>query len=111
ERLIIALSSVAAMEGILEMTVAYTKERALFGTRLDTFQNTRYVLADLQTKTRIHRSFVKECMELIIEGKLDTATATMAKLACTEAQGEGGDKCLRLFGGYGYMTEDPISRA
>jgi len=111
ERLIIALSSVAAMEGILEMTVAYTKERALFGTTLDTFQNTRYILAELQTKTRIHRSFVNECMELMMEGKLDTATASMAKLSCTEAQGEVVDKCLQLFGGYGYMTEYPISRA
>src|SRR5699024_11708620 len=91
------------MEEILEMTETNTKERAWFDTTLDTFQNTRYVLAELQTKTRIHRSFVKECMELIIEGKLDTATASMAKLACTEAQGEVVDKCLQLFGGYGYM--------
>lgn len=111
ERLVIALSSVAAMEGVLGMTVQYTKERELFGTTLDTFQNTKYILAELQTKVRVHRSFVNECIDLMMEGKLDTATASMAKLSCTEAQGEVVDKCLQLFGGYGYMTEYPIARA
>src|SRR5699024_3303766 len=111
ERLIIALRSVAALEEILKMTVAYTKEWALFGTTLDPFQKKRYVLAELQKNTSIYRSFVIECMEIMIEGNLDTATASMAKLACTEVQGEVVDKCLQLFGGYGYITEYPISRA
>ncbi|WP_084710726.1 acyl-CoA dehydrogenase family protein [Ornithinibacillus californiensis] len=111
ERLILAISAVAAMEGALDLTVQYTKERKLFGESLDHFQHTRFQLADLFTKVRIHRSFIKECIQLMVEGKLDTVTASMAKLSSTEAQGEVMDKCLQLFGGYGYMTEYPISRA
>lgn len=111
ERLILAVSAVGAMEGVLETTIQYVKERELFGKRLDQFQHTRFVLADLKTKTRIHRSFVNECIELMMEDKLDTVTASMAKLSCTEAQGEVVDQCLQLFGGYGYMVEYPVSRA
>jgi acyl-CoA dehydrogenase len=111
ERLIVANSAVASMEGVLDHTVQYAKERELFGATLDTFQNTRFVLADMKTKARVQRSFANECTELLAGGKLDTATASMAKLSCTEVQGEVIDACLQLFGGYGYMTEYPVARA
>lgn len=111
ERLILAVSAVGSMEGILERTIQYVKERELFGKTLDQFQNTKFVLAELKTLTRIHRSFVNECIELMMEDKLDTVTASMAKLSCTEAQGKVIDQCLQLHGGYGYMVEYPVSRA
>lgn len=111
ERLTIAVGAVAAMEGVLDQTIRYVKEREVFGKPLSDFQNTRFVIAELQTKTRVHRSFVKECMNMMIDGTLDTVTASMAKLSCSEAQGEVADKCLQLFGGYGYMTEYPVARA
>lgn len=111
ERLILAVSAVGSMEGILERTIQYVKERELFGKTLDQFQNTKFVLAELKTLTRIHRSFVNECIELMMEDKLDTVTASMAKLSCTEAQGKLIDQCLQLHGGYGYMVEYPVSRA
>ena len=111
KRLILACSAVAAMEGILDETIAYVKERQMFGQSLSDFQHTRFQLADLMTKTRIHRSFVNECVDQMAEGELDTVTASMAKLSCTEAQGEVMDACLQLFGGYGYMAEYPVARA
>ncbi|WP_252503126.1 acyl-CoA dehydrogenase family protein [Sporosarcina sp. Marseille-Q4943] len=111
ERLTIAVNAVAAMEGVLEQTIRYVKEREVFGKPLSDFQNTRFVIAELQTKTRVLKSFVKECMDMMMDGTLDTATASMAKLSCTEAQGEVADKCLQLFGGYGYMKEYPVARA
>jgi len=75
ERLILAVSAVGAIEGVLETTIQYVKERGLFDKRLDQFQHTRFVLAELKTKIRIHRSFVNECIELMMEDKLDTVTA------------------------------------
>ncbi|MGJ9457770.1 acyl-CoA dehydrogenase family protein [Oceanobacillus sp. CF4.6] len=111
ERLIVANSAVASMEGVLQETVHYVKDRELFGTTLDTFQNTRFVLAEMKTKVRVQRSFANECTDLLIHGKLDTVTASMAKLSCTEVQGEVIDQCLQFFGGYGYMTEYPVARA
>lgn len=111
ERLIVANCAVASMEGVLTDTVSYVKERELFGTTLDQFQHTQFTLAELQTKVRVQRSFADECTTRCIEGNLDTATASMAKLSCTEVQGEVIDRCLQLFGGYGYMLEYPIARA
>lgn len=111
ERLIVANCAVACMEGVLTDTVTYVKERELFGTTLDQFQHTQFILAELQTKVRVQRSFADECTTRCIEGNLDTATASMAKLSCTEVQGEVIDRCLQLFGGYGYMLEYPVARA
>lgn len=111
ERLGIAAQAVAAAEGALAWTIAYVRERQAFGQPISAFQNTRFVIADLQTKTRAGRAFVNECVELFVCGKLDAETAAMLKLFTTELQDEVVDGCLQLFGGYGYMTEYPIARA
>ncbi|TQR18521.1 acyl-CoA dehydrogenase family protein [Psychrobacillus soli] len=111
ERLTIAVGAVASMEGVLDQTIQYVKEREVFGKTLAEYQNTRFVLADLQTKVAVNRSFINDCIKRMVEGTLDTVTASMAKLSATEAQGEVVDKCLQLFGGYGYMKEYPIARA
>lgn len=111
ERLTLAVCAQGAMEGALEWTIQYIQEREAFKKKISDFQNTRFKIAEMQTKVRLHRAFVDECMTLIEQDALDTATASMAKLTCSEAQGEVVDGCLQLFGGYGYMTEYPISRA
>jgi alkylation response protein AidB-like acyl-CoA dehydrogenase len=110
ERLALAMGAVGAMQGALEMTTEYVKERQAFGQPLAGFQNTRYRLADLYTEYRQCRAFVDECTVAFLEGRLDAATASMAKLGSTEAQCRIVDGCLQLFGGYGYMAEYPISR-
>jgi acyl-CoA dehydrogenase len=111
ERLALAIGGVAAAEGILAETVAYTKERKVFGAPLAELQNTRFKLAEVATDIRIHRSFVEECKQLFMRGELDVATVSMAKLSCTEMQGRVADTCLQLHGGYGYMREYGVSRA
>ncbi len=111
ERLSLSVGAVAAAEGALEQTVNYVKERTAFGKRIADFQNTRFKLAELQTSIRVNKAFVNECMSQFMEGKLDVASVSMAKLSSTEMQGRVVDECLQLFGGYGYMTEYPIARA
>ena len=111
ERLILAVGAQGALEGILEMTIDYVKERQAFGKPISEFQNTRFRMAEMKTEVRIHRAFINECLSLIEENQLDTETASMAKLSCTEAQGRVADGCLQLFGGYGYMQEYPVGRA
>jgi acyl-CoA dehydrogenase len=110
ERLIIATTAVATMEGALEQTLAYVKERRAFGKPIAEFQHTRFRLAELATETRIARVFIDDCIRRQLEGTLDTATASMAKYWCTDLQQKVTDGCLQMFGGYGYMTEYPISR-
>jgi alkylation response protein AidB-like acyl-CoA dehydrogenase len=110
ERLGLAVGAVAAMEGALGMTADYVNDRQAFGAPLSKLQNTRFRMADMQTEYRLNRAFINECIESFNAGRLDAATASMAKLATTEAQCRVVDGCLQLFGGYGYMREYPISR-
>ena len=111
ERLALAIAGVAAAEGVLADTVEYVKARKAFGAPIAELQNTKFKLAEVATDIRIHRSFVEECKQLIMRGELDAATASMAKVSCTEMQGRVADTCLQLFGGYGYMREYGVSRA
>ncbi len=110
ERLVLAVGAVGHAQGALDRTVAYVMERKAFGTSVSTFQNTRFQLANVKTEVEVSRAFVEKCARAYAEGKLDVPSAAMAKLAATEMEGRVTDACLQLFGGYGYMTEYPISR-
>lgn len=111
ERLIVAVSNVAAMEYVVEETLRYVHDRTAFGRPIWGFQNTKFKLAEVATEARVARSFVDECVELHVKGELDIPTVAMAKLWCSERAQKVADKCLQLFGGYGYMNEYPIARA
>jgi acyl-CoA dehydrogenase len=110
ERLIVALHAVAMMERALDLTVAYVKERKAFGKAVIEFQNTQFELADIKTEATVGKVFIDHCIERHIAGQLDTVTASMAKAWATDMLGKTTDRCLQLFGGYGYMDEYPISR-
>ena len=111
ERLILGVGCVGAADGILEQTVAYVTERKAFGEPLSRFQNTRFELADVKTEIELNRALVEKCIDKYVDGSLTTEEASMVKLASSEMQGKVVDRCLQLFGGYGYMKEYPIARA
>jgi alkylation response protein AidB-like acyl-CoA dehydrogenase len=111
ERLQIAITAVAAAQAAIDWTVAYVKDRKVFGQAVSSFQNTRFKLAEMQTEVQIAQVFVDKCTELVLTDKLDTATASMAKYWCSDLQCKVMDECVQLFGGYGYMWEYPITRA
>ena len=111
ERMQIAIGAVAAAQSAIDWTVDYVKERKVFGQPVASFQNTRFTLAELQTQVQIARVFVDKSIELLMQDKLDTATASMAKYWCSDLQCKVMDECVQLFGGYGYMWEYPITRA
>ena len=110
ERLALAVTAVGHAQGALEKTVEYTMQRKAFGNPIASFQNTRFELAKVKTDVEVHRAFVEKCNALYAVGKLDVPTAAMVKLATTEMEGRVTDACLQLFGGYGFMSEYPISR-
>ena len=111
ERVSIACIAVAAIEHVLDLTLAYVKEREAFGKPIAKFQNTRFTLAEVATEAYIARTFVNHCVERLNAGDVDTSLASMAKWWTTELQKKVVDQCLQLFGGYGYMSEYPISKA
>jgi len=111
ERLQIAIGAVAGAQAAIDGTLAYVKERNVFGQPVASYQNTRYKLAELQTEVQVAQVFVDRCTELLLVNQLDTATASMAKYWTTELQCKVVDECVQLHGGYGYMWEYPIARA
>jgi long-chain-acyl-CoA dehydrogenase len=111
ERLSIAASGVAAARAALGWTLDYVKERQAFGQAIGTFQNTRFVLAEVATEVEVAQAFIDQCVLALNSGTLTADEAAMAKWWCTELQKRAVDRCLQLFGGYGYMTEYPIARA
>ncbi|WP_326539174.1 acyl-CoA dehydrogenase family protein [Pseudorhodoferax sp.] len=110
ERLIIGVASLAAMEGAYLATLDYVRERKAFGKPVAEFQNTKFKLAEIATQIKVGRAFIDRCVEDLVAGRLDTATASMAKLWGSETQGRVIDECLQLFGGYGYMNEYLVAR-
>ncbi|MGW1345607.1 acyl-CoA dehydrogenase family protein [Kribbella sp. NPDC002412] len=111
ERLAIAVVAAAACENLLARTLEYVKERKAFGRPIGSFQNSRFVLAELATETQIARVFVDRCIQELTAGTLTVAEAAMAKWWTTELQKKVADRCLQLYGGYGFMTEYPIAKA
>ena len=111
ERLIQAIRAVASAEAALRWTLDYVAQRQMFGQTLAEFQNTRFELAAMHAETLTQRVFVDRCVELHLRGELDATDAAAAKLVSTELQGKVMDRCLQLFGGWGYMCEYPIARA
>ncbi|MFV0278047.1 MAG: acyl-CoA dehydrogenase family protein [Parahaliea sp.] len=110
ERAQIGVGAVAVMERALELTLEYVKERKVFGKQVIEFQNSKFVLADIKATVQASRTFVDLIIQRWIDGTLDTTLASMGKFWLTERQGEVLDRCLQLFGGYGYMNEYPIGR-
>ncbi len=81
------------------------------GQSIGDFQNTQFVLADLKARSVMARVFTDKCIDLFMKGELDPVDAAMAKMVTSELHCETADKCLQLFGGWGYMWEYPICRA
>ena len=111
ERLSIAVAGVAAARAALGWTLDYVKERIAFGQPVGTFQNSRFVLAEVATEVEVAQAFVDQCVIALNAGALTAEEAAMAKWWCTELQKRAVDRCLQLHGGYGYMLEYPIARA
>ncbi|MEU0869227.1 acyl-CoA dehydrogenase family protein [Nocardia brasiliensis] len=110
ERLVTGIIAVAMMEQAVQLTIDYTKGREAFGKPLFAMQNTKFELAECATLAKISRTFLDDCIGKHLRGELDIPTAAMSKYWLTDQLGIVVDRCLQLFGGYGYMTEYPISQ-
>jgi acyl-CoA dehydrogenase len=110
ERAIMAVAAVAAMEGGIEETLKYVKERQAFGQTLAVLQTICFKLAEITSVTRAARVFVDHCISKWAQGTLDTETAAMAQWWVTDMQQKALDECVQLRGRYGYMKENLVCR-
>jgi acyl-CoA dehydrogenase len=109
ERMSIAVGAVSMAQAALRRTVKYAKERKLFGTTLGSFQNTKFVLAEMSTELEAAQHLLDRAVSELDNGQLDQADAARVKLFCTEVQGRVVDRCLQVFGGYGYTRDFDIA--
>ena len=111
ERLVCAIGAVAAAEYMIEITIQYCKERTAFGRPLSKFQNTQFEIVEMSTEARLGRTFVDKLIADHMEGKNIVVDVSMAKYWTTDMASRVADRCMQLFGGYGYCEEYPIARA
>ncbi|MGM7645049.1 acyl-CoA dehydrogenase family protein [Nocardia sp. JW2] len=110
ERMTVAVGSVAQARAAIGATVEYVKQRKAFGISVASFQNTKFELAAMSAELEAAQTMVDRAVLDLVAGELSGADAARVKLFTTEMQGRVVDRCLQLFGGYGYMTEYPIAR-
>ncbi|MDN7133963.1 acyl-CoA dehydrogenase family protein [Halomonas sp. MC140] len=110
ERLGVGAQALGAVEGTLALTLAYVEQRQAFGQRVADFQNTRFVLADIKAQLDVARAYFEHCLEKYRQGTMSSTDAAILKLQLSELQCRAVDRCLQLFGGYGYTEEYPIAR-
>jgi alkylation response protein AidB-like acyl-CoA dehydrogenase len=107
----IGVKGIAACEAAIRWTVDYVQDRELFGQKLGDMQNTQFTLAQAAAEISQGRIMVDWGIQRFLAGKLSAVDASKIKLVITELNGRVVDQCLQFFGGYGYMTEYPISQA
>jgi len=110
ERLGVGAQAIGASEGALALTLDYVQQRQAFGQRIADFQNTRFKLAEAQTRIDMARAYLNQCVSKYHQGAMTATDAAILKLMLTEMQCDIAHECLQLFGGYGYTLEYPISR-
>ncbi|GAB89671.1 acyl-CoA dehydrogenase family protein [Gordonia rhizosphera] len=110
ERMTVAAGSVAQARAALTTTIEYVKERKAFGRPVSGFQNTKFELASISAEVEAAQAMLDRAVLDLVDGELSAADAARVKLFCTEMQARAVDRCLQLFGGYGYMMEYPIAR-
>jgi acyl-CoA dehydrogenase len=110
ERLAIAVLAIAQSTAALNLTIDYVRNRKVFGQPISDFQNTKFELAAIATDIEAGQAMVDKAVSELVAGDLSPADAAKAKLFCSELQGRVVDRCLQLFGGFGYINESPIAK-
>jgi alkylation response protein AidB-like acyl-CoA dehydrogenase len=111
ERLSIAVTACAGARAALAWTLDYVSERRAFGRPIAQFQNTQFAVAEMVTELDVTQSYVDNLVLALNRNALDPVDAAKAKWWATEMHKRIVDRCVQLFGGYGYMLEYPIARA
>jgi alkylation response protein AidB-like acyl-CoA dehydrogenase len=111
ERLSLAVGSIAHAQVAFDWTLEYVKEREAFGQPIGSFQTVKHLMAEMRTELDIGQSYVDSQIVVHNAGELSAEEAAKAKWWVTELENRVIDRCLQLFGGWGYMEEYPIARA
>jgi acyl-CoA dehydrogenase len=111
ERIAIGVTALAGAEHVFATTLDYCRQRQAFGRPIGSFQHSRFQLAEMATELAVARAFTDRAITEHVAGRLTTEDAAMVKWWDTELCNRVVDRCVQLYGGYGYMREYPVARA
>ena len=110
-RILIGALALGILQGSLERSIAYVKDRSQFGKPISSFQALQFKLADMAVHTHAARLMLYQAAALKDEGQPFDQEASMAKLFATERAMEAAHQAIQIHGGYGIISEYPVSRA
>jgi citronellyl-CoA dehydrogenase len=110
ERLIAVLASTAGAMDVWLKTKAWCEQRIVFGKPLSKFQVNQFKFVDMLTRIQAARELGYACVRKMLKGDDAVREVSMAKIFCIEQQQYVATTCLQLFGGAGYMTDNPAGR-
>jgi alkylation response protein AidB-like acyl-CoA dehydrogenase len=111
ERIGAAVGNLSHAWSVLEDTLVYAKERQAFGQAIGSFQHNKFMLAEMVTNMEVTQAYVDACVLAHARGALSAVDAAKAKYVTAVVQNDVIDKCVQLFGGYGYMKEYRVAQA
>jgi citronellyl-CoA dehydrogenase len=111
ERLWGAAANLRALDRLIDLTIAYTRERKAFGQSILDNQVVHFKLAELRTEVEALRALTYRAVEMYVAGQDVTKLASMAKLKAGRLSREVADGCLQYWGGMGFTADNPVSRA
>ncbi|AEG48762.1 Butyryl-CoA dehydrogenase [Sphingobium chlorophenolicum L-1] len=110
-RLNIGACSLGGAQRCIDEALTYTKDRKQFGQSIADFQNTQFMLADMETELQAARTLLYAAAVKVTENAPDkTRFAAMAKRLATDTGSSVVDRALQLHGGYGYLMDYPVER-
>jgi len=110
-RLNIAACALGGAQDALDRALGYVKERKQFGKRIADFQNTQFVLADMETDLAASRALLHQAARKLDARAPDaTKFCAMAKRFVTDTAFKVADQALQLHGGYGYLADYEVER-
>ena len=110
ERVVAAACDCGSARGVLDLAIAYAKERKLFGRAIGSFQAIAHMLADLEAQVEAAWSLTLRAAWRVSGGEDALKEITMAKLLASEAHVKATEVGMQVMGGYGYNMEFDMQR-
>jgi alkylation response protein AidB-like acyl-CoA dehydrogenase len=110
ERLLTSAGYVGSAQKVVDLALAYAKEREQFGRAIGEFQAIAHMLADMQTEVDAARLLVQRAAAVILAGRDALREVSMAKLYGSETYAKVANQGMQIFGAYGYSMEFEMQR-
>lgn len=106
----LAARNLGSSQKLLDLSVAFAKERVQFDTPIIEHQAVSHMLSEMAVDVEVLRSFMYRVAWMVDEGQQVIKEAAMVKLFGSEVYNRVADKALQIHGGIGYIADYPIER-